>query len=115
MRLVHQTVERFGKVDVLINNAGTNPYFGPMLEADMGAWEKTFEVNLKGYLLVRTRGGVRHCIARQAPKRAIVSIASITPGLVASRCRAFYAATKGGRHLDDQDAGGGASRPPISA
>ena len=35
MRLVRETVAAFGKVDVLVNNAATNPYFGPMLDADM--------------------------------------------------------------------------------
>ena len=52
VRLVAQAIERFGKVDVLVNNAGTNPYFGPMLNAEMGAWDKTFDVNLKGMFLV---------------------------------------------------------------
>src|SRR5262249_22749233 len=47
--LVAKAVEAFGKVDVLVNNAATNPYFGPMLDIDGGAWDKTFEVNLKGY------------------------------------------------------------------
>ena len=43
------TIEaHFGMVDILVNNAGTNPYFGPMLGTTWGAWEKTFEVNLKG-------------------------------------------------------------------
>src|SRR5450759_5027077 len=49
VRLVSQAVERFGKVDVLVNNAATNPYFGPMMDIDEAAWDKTFEVNLKGY------------------------------------------------------------------
>jgi len=35
-------------VDVLVNNAGTNPYFGPMLGTEWAAWDKTFDVNLKG-------------------------------------------------------------------
>jgi NAD(P)-dependent dehydrogenase (short-subunit alcohol dehydrogenase family) len=47
--LVRSAVAHFGKVDVLVNNAAANPYFGPMLGIDGGAWEKTFEVNVKGY------------------------------------------------------------------
>ncbi|MEW6400618.1 MAG: glucose 1-dehydrogenase [Chloroflexota bacterium] len=46
--LVKQTVETFGRVDVLVNNAGINPHFGPLLAADEGALEKTLDVNLKG-------------------------------------------------------------------
>jgi NAD(P)-dependent dehydrogenase (short-subunit alcohol dehydrogenase family) len=36
--LVGQTVDRYGQVDILVNNAATNPYFGPMLDIDWGAW-----------------------------------------------------------------------------
>ncbi len=48
LRLVRETLAAFGRIDILVNNAGTNPYFGPMLNADNGAWDKTFDVNLKG-------------------------------------------------------------------
>lgn len=90
-RLIAQAVERFGKVDVLVNNAGTNPYFGPMLQADMGAWDKTFEVNLKGYFWC-AREVARHCIDRGAPG-SIVSIASVA-GLTATPLQGIYGATK---------------------
>jgi NAD(P)-dependent dehydrogenase (short-subunit alcohol dehydrogenase family) len=40
-----ETVERFGGLDVLVNNAGTNPYFGPMIDIDVARAQKTFEVN----------------------------------------------------------------------
>jgi NAD(P)-dependent dehydrogenase (short-subunit alcohol dehydrogenase family) len=91
VRLVKETIERFGKVDVLVNNAGTNPYFGPLLNADMGAWDKTFEVNLKGYFWC-AREVARHCIGRDAPG-SIVSIASVA-GLMATPLQGIYAATK---------------------
>lgn len=41
--------ESFGGVDVLINNAATNPHFGPVLTAEESQWDKTFDVNVKGY------------------------------------------------------------------
>lgn len=47
-RLVDATLERHGRIDILVNNAATNPYFGHTLDADLGAWDKTFEVNVRG-------------------------------------------------------------------
>jgi NAD(P)-dependent dehydrogenase (short-subunit alcohol dehydrogenase family) len=91
VRLVATTVERFGKVDVLVNNAGTNPYFGPMLNAEMGAWDKTFDVNLKGYFWC-ARQVAKHCIGREAPG-SIVSITSVA-GLMGTPLQGVYAATK---------------------
>ncbi|MQA97518.1 MAG: glucose 1-dehydrogenase [Streptosporangiales bacterium] len=47
---VQATVERFGSLDLLVNNAGINPYFGTLIEAEPRAVRKTFEVNLFGAL-----------------------------------------------------------------
>jgi NAD(P)-dependent dehydrogenase (short-subunit alcohol dehydrogenase family) len=47
---VEATLERFGRVDVLVNNAATNPYFGPTLGVDEPRFDKTFQVNLRGPL-----------------------------------------------------------------
>ena len=47
---VEATVERFGSVDILVNNAAANPYMGPTLGIDPGAYDKTFQVNLRGPL-----------------------------------------------------------------
>ncbi len=48
LALFDEVGKRFGKLDILINNAATNPFFGQMTDADEKAWDKTFEVNLKG-------------------------------------------------------------------
>src|SRR5262245_60557870 len=40
--LVRAAVDRFGRIDVLVNNAATNPYFGPLADAPEAAWDKTF-------------------------------------------------------------------------
>jgi NAD(P)-dependent dehydrogenase (short-subunit alcohol dehydrogenase family) len=50
--LVEQTVAAFGTVDIAVNNAGTNPHFGPLLDASESMWDKTFQVNVKGYFWV---------------------------------------------------------------
>lgn len=63
--LVEHTVEELGGLDVLVNNAATNPHFGPVLTAEESHWDKTFEVNVKGYFFtaqaavpaMRRRGG----------------------------------------------------------
>jgi NAD(P)-dependent dehydrogenase (short-subunit alcohol dehydrogenase family) len=47
--LVNRTLETWGSVDIVVNNAGTNPHFGPLLTADEGQLEKILDVNLKGY------------------------------------------------------------------
>src|SRR5215207_2236894 len=44
---VAATIERFGGLDILVNNAATNPYFGPSLGVDPGRYDKTFQVNLR--------------------------------------------------------------------
>jgi NAD(P)-dependent dehydrogenase (short-subunit alcohol dehydrogenase family) len=91
VRLVSQTIERCGKVDVLVNNAGTNPYFGPMINAEGAAWDKTFDVNLKGYFWC-AREIARHLSARGAPG-SIINVASIA-GMVASPMQGVYSMTK---------------------
>jgi NAD(P)-dependent dehydrogenase (short-subunit alcohol dehydrogenase family) len=90
-RLVAEAVKRFGKVDVLVNNAAVNPYFGALLDVDMGAWDKTFEVNVKGYFWMM-REVARHLRAREAPG-AIVNVASVT-GLEAAAAQGVYGMTK---------------------
>jgi NAD(P)-dependent dehydrogenase (short-subunit alcohol dehydrogenase family) len=48
---VDATLERFGAVDILVNNAATNPYFGHAIDIELGAFDKTVEVNWRGPLL----------------------------------------------------------------
>src|SRR4029077_9560157 len=46
LRCIDLALEKFGSIDVLVNNAGTNPAFGPLIEQDHGRFAKTFDVNL---------------------------------------------------------------------
>ncbi len=46
--LVKQVLDKFGRIDILFNNAGTNPYHGPLMDAEERAWDTTFNVNLRG-------------------------------------------------------------------
>lgn len=45
---IARTVDRFGGVDILVNNAATNPYLGPMIDIDLPRLDKTHDVNLRG-------------------------------------------------------------------
>ena len=51
-RLVSEVIKRFSRIDILVNNAATNPHFGLTLDVELGAWDKTFEVNLRGPLVL---------------------------------------------------------------
>jgi NAD(P)-dependent dehydrogenase (short-subunit alcohol dehydrogenase family) len=46
--MVTQTVEHFGRLDILVNNAAISPHFGPLLAADEGQWDKIMDTNVKG-------------------------------------------------------------------
>jgi NAD(P)-dependent dehydrogenase (short-subunit alcohol dehydrogenase family) len=76
-----RAVEKFGRVDGLVNNAATNPYFGPLIDTPDAAIDKTFEVNVKGYLYC-ARALVRHARDRGGGG-SIVNIASVHGLLVA--------------------------------
>ncbi len=45
---VDATIERFGALDILVNNAATNPTMGATIDTELPAWDKTFQVNLRG-------------------------------------------------------------------
>jgi NAD(P)-dependent dehydrogenase (short-subunit alcohol dehydrogenase family) len=91
---VAQAVSRFGSLDVVVNNAGTNPVAGPVAEVEMGAIDKTWEVNLRAPLL----------FAREAWQRsmrdhggAIVSTGSVG-GLQPSPAIGAYNVSKAALH-----------------
>ncbi|MEZ4681859.1 MAG: glucose 1-dehydrogenase [Caldilineaceae bacterium] len=47
--LVERAAAVYGGVDILVNNAATNPHFGPLLSSDESHWDKILDVNVKGY------------------------------------------------------------------
>jgi NAD(P)-dependent dehydrogenase (short-subunit alcohol dehydrogenase family) len=48
VNLVNETIKKYGTVDILVNNAATNPVFGPVINADEDAFDKIMNVNVKG-------------------------------------------------------------------
>ncbi len=92
MRLVSEAQEKFGTANLLVNNAGTNPYYGPILESTDEAWDKTMDVNLKGpYTL--SREVAKGMVAGGGG--SIINIASIA-GLMSGPGQGIYCVSKAG-------------------
>jgi NAD(P)-dependent dehydrogenase (short-subunit alcohol dehydrogenase family) len=73
-RLVGTVMERFSRIDILVNNAATNPSFGPTIETELGAWDKTFEVNLRGVFILTK---LVYKASMEAHGGAVVNVASV--------------------------------------
>jgi len=89
--LFARAIDKFGRVDGVVNNAATNPYFGPLIDTPDAAIDKTIEVNIKGYLYV-ARAFVKHARTRDTGG-SIVNVASVA-GIRAAPMQGIYGATK---------------------
>jgi NAD(P)-dependent dehydrogenase (short-subunit alcohol dehydrogenase family) len=78
--IFNQISTEHGKLDILVNNAAANPYFGHVLDTDLNAFQKTVDVNIRGYFFMSIMGGK---LMKSNDGGAIVNVASIngvTPG-----------------------------------
>jgi NAD(P)-dependent dehydrogenase (short-subunit alcohol dehydrogenase family) len=89
-RCIDETMERFGRVDILVNNAATNPYHGDLLDLDLPRAEKTVRVNQYG-MIAWTRCAWKASMAEHGG--AVVNIASVG-GLIVDPHIGYYNATK---------------------
>ena len=72
--VVDDTLEKFNGVDILVNNAAANPYYGPILNSEDSHWDKIFDVNVKGYFNF-AKACSKTMIANNSGK--IINVASI--------------------------------------
>lgn len=79
-----------GRLDILVNNAATNPYFGHVADTDMGMVDKTLQVNIRGYFEL---SALAARLMREGGGGTIVNIASIN-GLRPAAMQGIYSITK---------------------
>ena len=79
-----------GRLDVLVNNAATNPYFGPITETDPAIFQKTVDVNIRGYFYMSSHGAK---LMAQHGGGSIINIASVN-GVVPGFQQGIYSITK---------------------
>jgi NAD(P)-dependent dehydrogenase (short-subunit alcohol dehydrogenase family) len=82
--------EAHGTLDVLVNNAATNPYYGHILDTDLGSFQKTVDVNVRGYFFMSIEAGK---LMRDNGGGAIVNTASVA-GIQPSPGQGIYAVSK---------------------
>lgn len=81
---------KHGRIDILINNAATNPHFGHITETDVGAFQKTVDVNIRGYFFMSSAAA--KLMARNGGG-SIVNVASVN-GVTPGAQQGIYSITK---------------------
>jgi NAD(P)-dependent dehydrogenase (short-subunit alcohol dehydrogenase family) len=79
-----------GRLDVLVNNAATNPYFGPITETDPVIFQKTVDVNIRGYFYMSSHGAK---LMAKHGGGSIINVASVN-GVVPGFQQGIYSITK---------------------
>ena len=89
-KLINFIKSRFNRLNILVNNAGTNPYFGEMTGADERAWNKTVDVNLKGPFFAIQKAAP---LMASSGGGAVVNISSVN-AVKPERNQGIYSITK---------------------
>ncbi|MCI0750012.1 MAG: SDR family oxidoreductase [Nevskiales bacterium] len=79
-----------GRLDILVNNAAASPYYGPIVDTDLGAFQKTVDVNIRGYFFMSAQGAK---LMAKNGGGAIVNVASIN-GVIPGDLQGIYSITK---------------------
>ena len=93
---IETVLGRFGGLDVLVNNAATNPYAGPTIDIDLPRWRKTLEVNLTGPLIWSQLAWQR--AMRDGPEGASILNVGSVGGLWTSPDHGAYDVSKAALH-----------------
>jgi NAD(P)-dependent dehydrogenase (short-subunit alcohol dehydrogenase family) len=78
-QLLSRVADHFGGLDILVNNAATNPHFGPILDADEGQWAKILDTNLVGYFRLAKACAPRMITSGGGKIINISSVAGLNP------------------------------------
>jgi len=85
-----QIEQDHGRLDILVNNAAANPYFGHILETDLSAYAKTVDVNIRGYFFMSIAGAK---LMKANGGGSIINVASIN-GVTPGEMQGIYSITK---------------------
>jgi NAD(P)-dependent dehydrogenase (short-subunit alcohol dehydrogenase family) len=87
--MVDQAISTYGEIDIVVNNAATNPHFGPILTAEESHWDKILDVNVKGYFRL-----VKACVESMKRRGGkVINMASVA-GLEPQAMMGVYSVSK---------------------
>jgi NAD(P)-dependent dehydrogenase (short-subunit alcohol dehydrogenase family) len=89
-RLFRHVQTTHGRIDIMVNNAATNPYFGPIGDTDLAAFQKTLDVNIRGYFFMSARAAK---LMASRGGGAIVNVASVN-GIIPGPMQGIYSISK---------------------
>lgn len=82
--------QQHGKLDILVNNAAANPYYGHIIDTDLQSFQKTVDVNIRGYFFMSSLGAK---LMKHSHGGSIINVASVN-GVIPGDLQGIYSITK---------------------